>query len=317
MKEKDNKKKEGSYSAENIIVLKGLEPVRKRPGMYIGTTGPDGLHHLITEIWDNARDEAMGGFANDIEVALLPENKIRVADNGRGIPVDIHRETKVSALETIMTTLHAGGKFGGESYKVSGGLHGVGASVVNALSVHMKVTVHKDGGIYVQEYERGKKKYSVKKIGKSDLQGTIVVFEPDQEIFKEIKFDWEKIVSHLRQQAYLVKNTRVTVIDARNFQEKINESETFYLRDLGLELLSYSFYFEGGLKSMVSFLNKQLKPIHKNVFYAENRRTLINIFTKIKNQNYENHKKKFYQNNWTGVRNGCLVEPDSTHLFWR
>ena len=131
----EEKKKKGGYGAEDITVLEGLEPVRKRPGMYIGTTGPDGLHHLIWEIFDNSRDEAMGGFANDIEVALLPGNRIRVVDNGRGIPVDIHSKTKVSALETIMTTLHAGGKFGGEGYKVSGGLHGVGASVVNALSI--------------------------------------------------------------------------------------------------------------------------------------------------------------------------------------
>jgi DNA gyrase subunit B len=153
--------KTGAYDASAIQVLEGLEPVRKRPGMYIGTTGPDGLHHLITEIFDNSRDEAMNGFANDIEIALLPGNRVRVVDNGRGIPVDIHKQTKVSALETIMTTLHAGGKFGGENtgYGASGGLHGVGASVVNALSIYMKVLVHKnDGtvknGIYVQEYKQ-------------------------------------------------------------------------------------------------------------------------------------------------------------------
>ena len=142
----DEKIKKSKYSAEDITVLEGLDPVRRRPGMYIGTTGPDGLHHLIWEVFDNSRDEAMGGFANHIEVALLPGNRIRVADNGRGIPVDIHKQTKVSALETIMTTLHAGGKFGGEGYKVSGGLHGVGASVVNALSLYMKAEVHRDGG---------------------------------------------------------------------------------------------------------------------------------------------------------------------------
>src|SRR3989338_253298 len=149
-------KKSSAYSAESITVLEGLEPVRKRPGMYIGTTGPDGLHHLVVEIFDNSRDEAMGGFANDIEVTLLPENRVRVVDNGRGIPVDTHKQTKVSALETIMTTLHAGAKFGGEGYKISGGLHGVGGSVVNALSIWMEVLVHRDGGIYVQEYSKGK-----------------------------------------------------------------------------------------------------------------------------------------------------------------
>src|SRR5690242_20124002 len=168
--------KEHKYDASDISVLEGLEPVRKRPGMYIGTTGPDGLHHLIWEIFDNSRDEAMGGFANDIEVALLPGNRVRVTDNGRGIPVDIHKQTKVSALETIMTTLHAGGKFGGEGtgYQVSGGLHGVGASVVNALSIYCKVTVHKDEGIYVQEYSQGKKKAAVKKVGTTKDKGTIV-----------------------------------------------------------------------------------------------------------------------------------------------
>jgi len=151
---KDNKK--GSYGAESISVLEGLEPVRKRPGMYIGTTGPDGLHHLVWEIFDNSRDEAMGGFCDDIEVVLLPGNKIRVTDNGRGIPVDVHSKTKVSALEMVMTTLHAGGKFGGEAsgYKVSGGLHGVGASVVNALSIYCEAEVHRDGGKYSQEYSQ-------------------------------------------------------------------------------------------------------------------------------------------------------------------
>src|SRR3990170_1553767 len=164
------------YSAADIYVLEGLEPVRKRPGMYIGSTGVDGMHHLIWEIFDNSRDEAMGGFANEIEVALLPGNVVRVADNGRGIPVDVHQKTKVSALETAMTTLHAGGKFGGESYKISGGLHGVGASVVNALSTWLKAEVHKDGGNHIQEYERGKPKAKVKKVGPSDLRGTVVTF---------------------------------------------------------------------------------------------------------------------------------------------
>ncbi|MBU6431297.1 type IIA DNA topoisomerase subunit B, partial [Patescibacteria group bacterium] len=265
---KDENKK-SSYGAEAITVLEGLEPVRKRPGMYIGTTGPDGLHHLIIEIFDNSRDEAMGGFANDIEVVLLPGNRVRVTDNGRGIPVDIHKQTKVSALETIMTTLHAGGKFGGDGYEVSGGLHGVGASVVNALSIYTKVTVHKDGGIYRQEYSQGKKKASVKKIGNSKLRGTIVVFEPDTEIFKEIAFDWDRVVSHMRQQAYLVKGLRISCVDAREQKEKFDESDVFYFRELGLEVPSQTFYFEGGLLSLVKFYNQFQKPIHKNVFYAE------------------------------------------------
>ncbi|MCR4334853.1 MAG: DNA gyrase subunit B [Patescibacteria group bacterium] len=261
--------KKGAYGAEHITVLEGLDPVRKRPGMYIGTTGPDGLHHLITEIFDNSRDEAMGGFADDIEVVLLPGNRVRVVDNGRGIPIDIHKQTKVSALETIMTVLHAGGKFGGEGYKVSGGLHGVGASVVNALSIFCEVVVHKDGGIYIQQYSQGKKKANVKKIGNTKLSGTIVTFEPDIEIFKEVTFDFERIFGHLRQQAYLVKGLRINVIDAREVKEKIDLADVFYLRELELEVPSQSFYFEGGLMSLVKFQNQLQKPIHKNIFYVE------------------------------------------------
>src|SRR3989339_359911 len=271
VKEDKKAEKTSSYGAEQITILEGLAPVRKRPGMYIGTTGLDGLQHLITEIFDNARDEAMGGFANDIEVTLLPNNRVRVTDNGRGIPIDIHKQSKVSALETIMTTLHAGGKFGEDSsgYKVSGGLHGVGASVVNALSIYCKVTVHKDGGVYMQEYSQGKKKASVKKVGTTKQHGTIVVFEPDPAIFPEIAFDFQKVVDHLRQQAYLVKGLRITVNDARETQEKIKEDEVFKISELGLEIPSMSFYFEGGLLSLVKFYNSTQKPIHKNIFYVE------------------------------------------------
>ncbi|OGI71222.1 DNA gyrase subunit B [Candidatus Nomurabacteria bacterium RIFCSPHIGHO2_02_FULL_35_13] len=259
------------YDASDISVLEGLEPVRRRPGMYIGTTGPEGLHHLVWEIFDNSRDEAMGGFCNDIEVVLLPNNRVRVADNGRGIPVDIHKKTKVSALETVMTTLHAGGKFGGENsgYKVSGGLHGVGASVVNALSIYCKVEVHRDGGKYVQEYSQGKKKSAVKKVSSSKLNGTIVVFEPDQEIFKDIKFDWSTIVNHIRQQAYLVKGLKIKIIDARNYAGKIDDSDIFYFREFEFELPSISFYFEGGLISLIKYYNKFQKPIHSSIFYVE------------------------------------------------
>ncbi len=265
----EKKEKVAQYDASSITVLEGLEPVRKRPGMYIGTTGPDGLHHLITEIFDNSRDEAMGGFCNDIEVVLLPNNRVRVTDNGRGIPVDTHKATKVSALETIMTTLHAGGKFGGEGYKVSGGLHGVGASVVNALSIYMEVVVHRDGGIYVQEYKQGKRKSLVKKIGKSDKHGTITTFEPDKEIFKEgVVFNFDRVVSHMRQQAYLVRGLRISVLDARSLPE-VDTADVFYLRDLGLDVPSQTFYFEGGLLSLVKHYNSSYKPIHKNIFYIE------------------------------------------------
>ncbi|MEK9171954.1 MAG: DNA topoisomerase subunit B [Patescibacteria group bacterium] len=258
----------GKYSAESITVLEGLEPVRKRPGMYIGTTGPDGLHHLVTEIFDNSRDEAMGDFADDIEVVLLPDNRVRVADNGRGIPVDIHKQTKVSALETIMTTLHAGGKFGGEGYKISGGLHGVGGSVVNALSIYCKAEVHRDGGIYVQEYSRGMRKSAVKKVGSSKLHGTIITFQPDPSIFPDTNFDFERIINHLRQQAYLVKGLRISILDARE-AAKTSEGSVFYIRELGLDAPSMSFCFEGGLMSLVRFENEHNKPIHRNIFYVE------------------------------------------------
>ncbi|MFZ2072586.1 MAG: DNA topoisomerase (ATP-hydrolyzing) subunit B [Minisyncoccia bacterium] len=267
-KEKEEKKTH-HYSAEDISVLEGLEPVRRRPGMYIGTTGPEGLHHLIWEIFDNSRDEAMGGFCDNIEVVVLPGNRIRVTDNGRGIPVDVHKKTKVSALETVMTTLHAGGKFGGEGYKVSGGLHGVGASVVNALSIYCKAEVHRDGGKYFQEYSQGKKKSAVKKNGASKLNGTIITFEPDVEIFKDIKFDWNTIVSHIRQQAYLVKGLKILIIDARDYKGQIDDSDVFYFKELGLELPSTSFYFEGGLTSLIKYYNKFQKPIQDNIFYVE------------------------------------------------
>jgi len=249
--------------------LEGLDPVRKRPGMYIGSTGIDGLHHLVWEIFDNSRDEAMGGHSNEIEVAILPGDRIRVADNGRGIPVDIHKKTGVSALETVMTTLHAGGKFGGESYKISGGLHGVGASVVNALSTWLKVEVHQNGGKYVQEYKIGVPQAKVKKIGPSDFRGTVVTFEPDPKIFSETKFIYQTILNHLRQQAYLVKKLRIRVMDFRNYEGKIDDTKTLYLDSLKLPAESFSFYFEGGLMSLVRYLNRGEKPMHDKVFYVE------------------------------------------------
>ena len=269
------KTKEKSYDASSISVLEGLEPVRKRPGMYIGTTGPDGLHHLIWEIFDNSRDEAMGGFANRVEVALLPDNYIRVVDNGRGIPVDLHKQTGVSALETILTVLHAGGKFGGDDsgYKVSGGLHGVGVSVVNALSEHLIAEVHRDGAYSIQEYGIGKPKGKVKKVGPSKLQGTIITFKADIEIFKEIKYDYKRIFNHLRQQAYLVKAMKLTVIDAREMSEaeakKLDLKGKQYLADEHLVVPQQTFYFEGGLRSLVAFNNQYQKPVHKNIFYIE------------------------------------------------
>ena len=250
-------KKEPTYTAKDIYVLEGLDPVRKRPGMYIGSTGPDGLHHLVWEVFDNSLDEAMGGYAKNIEIVLLPENKVKVTDDGRGIPVETHKQTKKSALETVMTTLHAGGKFGGESYKISGGLHGVGVSVVNALSRWLKVDVCRDGAVWTQEYERGKPTGKVKKTGTSKMTGTMVTFEPDQEIFNTFEkggewFDEKRILEHLREQAYLTKGVKIIFRDER---KKIP--------------VSFTFYFEGGLISFIRFLNKNEKPIQENIFYVE------------------------------------------------
>ncbi|HUY05387.1 MAG TPA: DNA topoisomerase (ATP-hydrolyzing) subunit B [Candidatus Paceibacterota bacterium] len=268
-KEAQKATKAKAYDASSITVLEGLEPVRKRPGMYIGTTGPEGLHHLVWEIFDNARDEAMAGRCDDIEVALLPDGYVRVADNGNGIPVGIHPKTKVSALETIMTVLHAGGKFDNEAYKVSGGLHGVGASVVNALSEHTKVVVHQDGGMHLQEYKIGKPLAKVKKVGTTKEHGTIVFFKPDITIFREgIVYDLDKIITRLRQQAYLVKGVRVSIVDAREADEAF-ESETIFLREQKLDVPSTTFYFEGGLKSLVAFYNRHQTPVHKNIFYVD------------------------------------------------
>jgi len=269
--------KTGSYGASDITVLEGLEAVRRRPGMYIGTTGTSGLHHLIWEVFDNSRDEAMGDFANDIEIALLPLNRVRVADNGRGIPVEIHPKTKVSTLETVMTMLHAGGKFGGEGYKVSGGLHGVGVSVVNALSTHLRAEVHRDGGQYVQEYKNGGKPMGkTKKVGTSKLHGTIITFEPDASIFPDRTLNWDTIVAHMRQQAYLVKGLRISILDLRTV-EKLDEEGVFYLRELGLDAPSVTFYFEGGLRSLVSFQNHHLETVHKTVFYVEKEQDGVHV----------------------------------------
>jgi DNA gyrase subunit B len=272
---KTPEKKAKSYDASSISVLEGLDPVRKRPGMYIGTTGPTGLHHLIWEVFDNSRDEAMGGFADRVEVTLLPDNYIKVVDNGRGIPVDKHKQSGLSALETILTILHAGGKFGGEDsgYKVSGGLHGVGVSVVNALSTHLVAEIRRDGGSFIQEYSIGVPKANLKKVGPSKEVGTSITFQADPSIFPEIKFDWKYIVNHLRQQAYLVKAMRMTVIDAREIDEVTGKKYEWkgkrYLSDEHLSVPHQTFYFEGGLRSLVAFNNSYQKPVHKNIFYVE------------------------------------------------
>ncbi|MBI1908352.1 DNA topoisomerase IV subunit B, partial [Candidatus Uhrbacteria bacterium] len=244
----------GEYSAKNITVLEGLEPVRKRPGMYIGSTGPQGLHHLIWEVVDNSFDEAMAGHASKIIVRLLPENWISVEDDGRGIPVDIHPEQKVSALELVLTKLHAGGKFGGDAsgYKVSGGLHGVGVSVVNALSDHLIAEVHRDGEVWTQEYKRGVPQAKVKATGKTKKRGTTIKFHADSTIFETIEYDYPYILDHLRQQTYLTAGIHVVIIDDRTEGQSV----------------PYGFYFEGGVASYVRHLNHKKEAKHPNVFYA-------------------------------------------------
>jgi len=240
-----------SYTAKDIYVLEGLDPVRRRPGMYIGSTGFDGLHHLIWEVVDNSIDEAMAGYTKKITIEILNETKVAVEDDGRGIPVDLHPKTKKSALETVLCTLHAGGKFGGKSYKVAGGLHGVGVSVVNALSRFLRAEVSRNGFLYAQEYSQGKAKTPVKKIGKSSNSGTKIIFEPDPEIFKEIKFETKRIIEHLRQQAFLVPGVTLKIIDRR-------EEAPFP---------SYVFHFESGVVAFVQYLTRDYSRLNQKIFF--------------------------------------------------
>jgi len=302
------------YGSDEIVVLEGLEPVRKRPGMYIGSTGPDGLQHLMVEIFDNARDEAMNGFCTEIEVAILPGNQIRVVDNGRGIPVDIHKKTKVSALETVLTVLHAGGKFEEGGYQISGGLHGVGASVVNALSSWLKAEVHRDGGKYQQEYKIGKRQYAVKKLSASKQHGTIITFQPDKDIFSETVYDWERVINHLRGQAYLIKNVRVRAIDARDYSGKIDTDKVFYLSELGLEAPSQTFYFEGGLVSLIKFYNQHDKPVQDEVFYVEKEANNIRVEIALQYVDDIDFKEVSYTNNTITPEGGMHVTGFRTAL---
>ena len=244
---------EKDYGSSNIQILEGLEAVRKRPGMYISSTGPRGLHHLVWEIVDNAIDEALAGFCTHIEVEILPGNAIKVADNGRGIPVGIHKKTGESAAEAVFTILHAGGKFDGSSYKVSGGLHGVGASVVNALSEYLKVNIKRDGKEYVQEYQKGKRLYKIKAVGESEEHGTTIVFKPDVEIFKETtEYDYETIRSRIQQSSFLNKGLRITLTDSRDENN----------------VKSVSYCYAGGIVEYVGYLNRTKNPIQSSVFYT-------------------------------------------------
>lgn len=261
---KKKKTKKGDYGAEQITVLEGLEAVRKRPGMYIGSTGPAGLHHMIWEVVDNSFDEAMAGHCDTITIKFLPENWVEVTDNGRGIPVDIHPKKKVSALELVLTSLHAGGKFGDGGYKVSGGLHGVGVSVVNALSKHVKATVHREGYEWTQEYKLGKTQGKVKKGGKVKDTGTTIAFRADDSIFETIDYNWKVVIDHLRQQAYLTKGVHLDIIDERTEEEK--QRDTTRNAFPGTR---YQFYFEGGIASYIKHINKNREPKHDNIFYVD------------------------------------------------
>ncbi len=242
--------KQKAYSADQIQVLEGLDPVRKRPGMYIGGTGVEGLHHLVWEIIDNGIDEALAGHASEVAVTLLSDGGVKVTDDGRGIPTDIHPKTGKSTVETVLTVLHAGGKFGGGGYKVSGGLHGVGVSVVNALSSRLVVTVHRDGKVFQQEYASGIPQGDLKPIGKSDRTGTEILFYPERSTFETTKFNYETILDRLRHQAYLTKGVRTSITDEYTGKR-------------------YGFYFEGGIKSYVMHLNVGKEPVDDDVFYVD------------------------------------------------
>lgn len=258
-----------NYDASNIIILEGLEAVRKRPAMYIGDSSKAGLHHTIYEIVDNSIDEALAGYANKVTVTLKANGEVEVKDNGRGIPVDIHPKTGKSALETVMTVLHAGGKFDKDTYKVSSGLHGVGASVVNALSEYAKVEVYQNNKIYRQEYNEGKPLYDVKEIGPTTEKGTAVTFKPDSKIFDTLQFDLKTIQTRLRQQAYLTAGISIQIIDERDTKDILEKDRTLPK--------NYTFHFESGVKAYVFQINKNHKLIHKNIFYVNNTIQDINV----------------------------------------
>lgn len=276
------------YSAAQIQVLEGLEPVRKRPGMYIGGTGPEGLHHLVWELVNNSIDEAIAGEANQIEVILHTNGWVSCTDNGRGIPVDKHKTTGKSALETVLTVLHAGGKFGGGGYKVSGGLHGVGVSVVNALSTDLVATVYKDGIEYKQEYKSGAPTSDINKIGKTDKQGTTISFLPDESIFETIQFSYKTILDYLRHQAYLTKGVRVNLIDESKQR-------------------SYGFYFEGGIRSYVEHLNKGKEALNLPTFYVDKTVGEVNVELAIQYCDSFNEQLKAFANNIYNPEGGTHV----------
>jgi DNA gyrase subunit B len=292
--EKKPKKPAGSaYGAEQIQVLEGLDPVRKRPGMYIGNTAETGLHHLIWEVVDNSIDEAMAGHCDTIKIKLLPEGLVSVEDNGRGIPVDKHKVSKVSALETVMTKLHAGGKFGDGGYKVSSGLHGVGVSVVNALSSYTKAEVKRDGKLWLQEYKIGKPVKAVTSVGAAKGTGTKITFKADDTIFSVTEYNFKTVLDRLRQQAYLTKGVKLMIGDEREKDP--------------LKHQHYTFYFEGGIRSYVRHLNHHTEPKHENVFYIEKQVNDINVEVALQYTNEYNEMVMAFANNIHNPEGGMHV----------
>lgn len=275
-------KNKNEYGAQSIQVLEGLDPVRKRPGMYIGGTSIEGLHHLVWEVVNNSIDEAMAGFGSHIRVRLLPGEVIEVSDEGRGIPVDTHPQTKKSALETVLTVLHAGGKFGGGGYKISGGLHGVGVSVVNALSEWTRVEVHREGKVWFQEYRRGNPQAPVSPIGISKRTGTTISFKADSEIFPEIRYSWTKILDYLRYQSYLTKGIRISVSDER---EAVGVHESY-------KIDRYSFSFDSGIISFVKFLNRGKEIKNTTPVYIE--KTVGDVYVEVSVQYVDTFKEHLF-----------------------
>ncbi len=267
-----------NYGADQIQILEGLEAVRKRPGMYIGSTSSRGLHHLVYEIVDNSVDEALAGYCSEIQVFINEDNSITVIDNGRGIPVGIQSKAKRPAVEVVFTVLHAGGKFGGGGYKVSGGLHGVGSSVVNALSNWLEVEVSRDGKIYKQRYEKGKVCYDLKVIGKTDSTGTKVTFKPDETIFDDVIYDYNTLRVRLRETAFLTKNLKISLTDLRKDEEGNIKSETFH--------------YEGGIKEFVAYLNKSKTPLYDKIIYAEGSKD--NVYVEVALQHNDSYNETVY-----------------------
>ncbi|MBQ7706288.1 MAG: DNA topoisomerase (ATP-hydrolyzing) subunit B [Lachnospiraceae bacterium] len=278
---------ETNYGADQIQILEGLEAVRKRPGMYIGSTSTRGLHHLVYEIVDNAVDEALAGYCSEINVFINEDNTITVIDNGRGIPTGIHEKAGIPAVEVVFTILHAGGKFGGGGYKVSGGLHGVGASVVNALSNWLEVEVSRDGKIYRQRYERGHVIYKLKEVGKTDKTGTKVTFQPDDTIFDDVVFEYDTLKTRLREMAFLTKGLKITLEDKREGKEKKGE-----------------YHYEGGIKEFVEYLNRHKTVLYDKVIYCEGQKDDIYVEVALQHNDSYNEATFSFVNNITTPEGG-------------